>query len=188
MHKERREKERTELRILVGTNLVRLSNLAGVDVELYSSVVLPRVLEQVVNCKDPIAQEYLMDCIIQVFADEYHLRTLDDFLQTVTNLHSSVNKKDILVSLMNRISRYAVEARSSKDAAAAAAALPADVDSFQIFSDHVKAVTASELAAQLGVEGHIYEVFGLARVQQQWEQPPHHGAARLPALEVLASV
>ena len=22
---------------------------------------------------------------------------------------------------------------------------------------------------------------GLARVQQQWEQPPHHGAARLPA-------
>ena len=28
--------------------------------------VLPRVLEQVVNCKDVIAQEYLMDCIIQV--------------------------------------------------------------------------------------------------------------------------
>jgi vacuolar protein sorting-associated protein 35 len=30
--KKRREKERNELRILVGTNLVRLSELEGVDV------------------------------------------------------------------------------------------------------------------------------------------------------------
>lgn len=29
-------------------------------------VVLPAVLEQVVSCRDPIAQEYLMECIIQV--------------------------------------------------------------------------------------------------------------------------
>ena len=36
--KERREKERQELRILVGTNLVRLSQLEGVDVSCYQSV------------------------------------------------------------------------------------------------------------------------------------------------------
>ena len=54
--KERREKERQELRILVGTNLVRLSQLDGIDLELYTQVVLPRLLEQVVNCKDAIAQ------------------------------------------------------------------------------------------------------------------------------------
>jgi len=29
-------------------------------------LVLPGVLEQVVSCKDAIAQEYLMECIIQV--------------------------------------------------------------------------------------------------------------------------
>lgn len=28
--------------------------------------ILPAILEQVVNCRDPIAQEYLMECIIQV--------------------------------------------------------------------------------------------------------------------------
>ena len=32
----------------------------------------------------------------------------------------------------------------------------------------------------MGVEGDVDAVVGLARVQQQWEQPPHHGAARLP--------
>lgn len=36
--KEKREKERQELRILVGTNLVRLSQLDGVDVNLYQTV------------------------------------------------------------------------------------------------------------------------------------------------------
>lgn len=58
--------ERRELRILVGTNLVRLSQLEGVDLEMYQRIILPSVLEQVVNCKDVIAQEYLMEVVIQV--------------------------------------------------------------------------------------------------------------------------
>lgn len=58
--------ERKELRILVGTNLVRLSQLEGVDLEMYRRTILPAILEQVVNCKDVIAQEYLMDVVIQV--------------------------------------------------------------------------------------------------------------------------
>ena len=46
--------------------MVRLSNLEGVDCDMYKSTVLPRILEQVINCKDQIAQQYLMECIIQV--------------------------------------------------------------------------------------------------------------------------
>lgn len=38
--REKREKERQELRILVGTNLVRLSQLEGVNVEKYKQVGL----------------------------------------------------------------------------------------------------------------------------------------------------
>ena len=58
--------ERKELRILVGTNLVRLSQLDGVDLELYQNTILPSILQQVVSCKDVIAQEYLMEVVIQV--------------------------------------------------------------------------------------------------------------------------
>ena len=64
--RERREKERLELRILVGTNLVRLSQLEAIDSALYQKEVLPSVLEQVIKCRDAIAQEYLMECVIQV--------------------------------------------------------------------------------------------------------------------------
>jgi vacuolar protein sorting-associated protein 35 len=64
----------------VGKNLHVLSQLEGVDLEMYRDVVLPRVLEQVVNCKDELAQYYLMDCIIQVFPDDFHLQTLETLL------------------------------------------------------------------------------------------------------------
>ena len=81
--RERRERERMELRILVGTNLVRLSQLDNIDIELYKSTVLPGVLEQVVSCRDAIAQEYLMECVIQVFPGT----PLVMFLYTPYNKH-----------------------------------------------------------------------------------------------------
>lgn len=64
--REKRELERRDLRILVGTNLVRLSQLDGVDLDMYQQTILPSILEQVVSCKDVIAQEYLMEVVIQV--------------------------------------------------------------------------------------------------------------------------
>ncbi|KAK7367269.1 hypothetical protein VNO80_09278 [Phaseolus coccineus] len=105
--KEKREKERSELRDLVGKNLHVLSQIEGVDLDMYKDVVLPRVLEQVVNCKDELAQFYLMDCIIQVFPDEYHLQTLDVLLGAYPQLQPSVDIKTVLSQLMERLSNYA---------------------------------------------------------------------------------
>ncbi|CAK7334207.1 unnamed protein product [Dovyalis caffra] len=105
--KEKREKERSELRDLVGKNLHVLSQIEGVDLDMYKDTVLPRVLEQVVNCKDEIAQFYLMDCIIQVFPDEYHLQTLEILLGACPQLQPSVDIKTVLSRLMERLSNYA---------------------------------------------------------------------------------
>ena len=48
--REKREKERQELRILVGTNLVRLSQLEGVNVEKYKQVGSQTVCGRVCLC------------------------------------------------------------------------------------------------------------------------------------------
>ena len=40
-YKQKREKDRQELRLLVGKNLARLSQLEGVDVEAYTEVYSP---------------------------------------------------------------------------------------------------------------------------------------------------
>ncbi|KAK9740029.1 hypothetical protein RND81_03G005700 [Saponaria officinalis] len=105
--KEKREKERNELRDLVGKNLHILSQIDGVDLELYRDTVLPRILEQVVNSKDELSQHYLMDCIIQVFPDEYHLQTLDILLGACPQLQPVVDVKMVLSALMERLSNYA---------------------------------------------------------------------------------
>ncbi|KAK9065001.1 hypothetical protein SSX86_016384 [Deinandra increscens subsp. villosa] len=105
--KEKREKERNELRDLVGKNLHVLSQIEGIDLELYKDIVLPRILEQVVNCKDDLAQYYLMDCLIQVFPDEYHLQTLETLLGACPQLQPSVDIKTVLSGLMERLSNYA---------------------------------------------------------------------------------
>lgn len=105
--KEKREKERSELRDLVGKNLHVLSQIEGVDLEMYKEIVLPRVLEQVVNCKDELAQYYLMDCIIQVFPDDYHLQTLETLLGACPQLQPTVDIKTVMSQLMERLSNYA---------------------------------------------------------------------------------
>ncbi|KAL2925521.1 Vacuolar protein sorting-associated protein 35B [Bienertia sinuspersici] len=104
---EKREKERNELRDLVGKNLHILSQIEGVDLEMYRDTVLPKILEQVVNSKDELAQHYLMDCIIQVFPDEYHLQTLDILLAACPQLQPTVDIKTVLSQLMERLSNYA---------------------------------------------------------------------------------
>jgi vacuolar protein sorting-associated protein 35 len=105
--KKKREKERLDLRILVGSNLVRLSQLEGLDVMNYKTNVLPKILEEVVGCKDTMGQNYLMDCIIQVFPDDFHIATLDQFLKTCTSLKEKVNVASILSAMMERLAQHA---------------------------------------------------------------------------------
>ncbi|GAB7363127.1 hypothetical protein MBLNU230_g3416t1 [Neophaeotheca triangularis] len=103
--REQRTKERQELQLLVGSNLVRLSQL--VDLDSYKNVILQPLLEQVVQCRDVLAQEYLLEVVTQVFPDEFHLHTLDQFLSATARLNPHVNVKAIVIGLMDRLSAYA---------------------------------------------------------------------------------
>jgi vacuolar protein sorting-associated protein 35 len=110
--REARMRERKELQLLVGSNIVRLSQL--VDLETYKTSILGPLLEQVVQCRDVLAQEYLLEVITQVFPDEFHLHTLDRFLGAVSRLNPHVNVKAIVIGLMDRLSEYA-EREGPKD-------------------------------------------------------------------------
>ncbi|KAH0555994.1 hypothetical protein GP486_006066 [Trichoglossum hirsutum] len=122
--REKRTQERQELQLLVGSNLVRLSQL--VDLDAYRDVILQPLLEQVVQCRDVLAQEYLLEgrclswctqvglvltamslVITQVFPDEFHLHTLDQLLSATARLNPHVNVKAIVIGIMDRLSAYA---------------------------------------------------------------------------------
>ncbi|XP_064193260.1 vacuolar protein sorting-associated protein 35 isoform X1 [Anguilla rostrata] len=147
--REKRERERQELRILVGTNLVRLSQLDGVDMDKYKQVVLSGILEQVVNCGDSLAQEYLMECIIQVFPDEFHLQTLNLFLRSCADLHQNVNVKNIIIALIDRLALFAHREDGP--------GIPSDIKLFDIFSQQVATVLQSrqDMPAEDVVSLHV---------------------------------
>uniref|UniRef100_A0A0N4ZA51 Vacuolar protein sorting-associated protein 35 n=1 Tax=Parastrongyloides trichosuri TaxID=131310 RepID=A0A0N4ZA51_PARTI len=134
--KEKREAERRELRILVGSNLVTLSQLDNMNLEIYKQSVLPQILEQAISCSDPLAQEYLMECVIQVFPDSYHLDTLSDFLYACKQLEDEVQLKRILGLLISRIAAYVTDEKND--------ATPTDSHLFEIFSKHVEDLILSK--------------------------------------------
>ncbi|KAG5357301.1 Vacuolar protein sorting-associated protein 35 [Yarrowia sp. C11] len=105
--RDKRTAERQELQILVGSNLVRLSQLEGIDKTYYREAILPAILEQVVQCRDILAQEYLLDVITQVFPDDFHLATLDIFLDTIANLNPGVSVRRIVITMIERLAAYA---------------------------------------------------------------------------------
>ncbi|KAL3144750.1 hypothetical protein ABBQ38_001871 [Trebouxia sp. C0009 RCD-2024] len=158
--RERRERERQQLADLVGRNLTYTSQLDGLDYKLYQGVVLPRVMEQIVQCKDHIAQQYLMQCIIQGFPDEFHVSTLDVLLGALPELQGSVKVHVILASMLDRLASYAttdesvLELYSKADAfnklSAAATAVA------QQHSEMPAADVASMYIALLGFTGKVY--------------------------------
>ena len=136
--KRKRERERNELRMMVGTNLVRLSELEGVTSAIYGTVILPKILDQIVACHDPLAQAYLMDCIIQVFPDEFHIQRLEIVLSVCPKLREKVNIRTIMQSIMDRLSKYYADELLLNDEEDTEGVKM--LDSFQMFDDCIRAV------------------------------------------------
>ncbi len=148
----RREQDRKNLKQLVGTTLVRLSQMEGVDTKIYTEMVLPKIIEITVNCKDVIAQQYLMDCIIQVFPSEFHLVTLEMYLKSIAHLKSKVSVNDIIVAMMNRLSAF-VKDNPNK--------VPTDIDIFALFHKHVEGVIKKKTAAKVKRKMELIDILKL---------------------------
>jgi vacuolar protein sorting-associated protein 35 len=138
--RKRRERERNDLRILVGTNLVRLSQLEGVTSKIYGESILPRILEHIVAEGDPLSQAYLMDCLVQVFPDEYHIETMPILLGVCPRLRDKVNIRTILNGLMERLSNYLAEEELLDESDTNQVKLTLARESFGMFDDCVQRV------------------------------------------------
>ena len=115
-----REKERNELKILVGENITRLSSLNGMSIEIYQKQVLPKVIETLLECADTLSQFYLLECVIHAFPDEYNIHCMNTLLETCTKLQSNVDVKALFIALMEKLARYVDNSKDEKDVVASA--------------------------------------------------------------------
>ena len=104
--KAKREKERDELKILIGESMNKLSSLENLSLDIYEQYVLPKLLNIILDSKDKLCQQYLMECIIHAFPDSYNIKCMEKLLEAISDLIQGVDIGIIFVSLMQRLGNY----------------------------------------------------------------------------------
>ena len=104
--KAKRDKEREELKVLIGESMTKLSSLENLNLEIYEEIVLPKLLNIILNSKDQLSQQYLMECIIHAFPDSYNVKCIESLLEATSNLEEGVDIGIIFVSLMQKLGNY----------------------------------------------------------------------------------
>ena len=99
-------KEREQLKILIGENITRLASLNYISAELYKQKVLPKIIEILLDGKDALSQQYLLECVVHAFPDEYNIVSMDLLLDTCSKLQENVDVKSIFISLMEKLAKY----------------------------------------------------------------------------------
>ena len=106
IEKLKREKERDELKILIGESMNKLSSLENLNLDIYEQYVLPKLLNIIINSKDKLCQQYLMECIIHAFPDSFNVKCMENLLDAISSLEKGVDIGVIFISLMQKLGNY----------------------------------------------------------------------------------
>jgi vacuolar protein sorting-associated protein 35 len=94
------------LKVILGTNINNLSKLEGLDNQIYKNEVLPKLINIIIESKDYLTQQFVLESIIAAFSDEFHLETLDILLNSFIEVEEGVSFTVIYTSLLDRLSYY----------------------------------------------------------------------------------
>ena len=110
-----RDKERVELKIIVGEAINRLSSLDGLTIDIYEKEVLPKLIQIILESNDVLSQQYLMECIIHAFSDSYNIKCIELILNTLSRLLPGVDIKGLFINLMEKLAKFITD-NSGEDA------------------------------------------------------------------------
>lgn len=119
---------RYSLRLLLGAHLMQVARVDGLTQDLYTEVVLPELLRLIPACEDAAGQAYLLQLIVEVFPDSYHLHTLDKVLATCAQVHWSIDLVQLTQHLLRRLTVHLLEGGDSSSS----------VTVFELFHAHFK--------------------------------------------------
>jgi vacuolar protein sorting-associated protein 35 len=123
---DERKKQRSQLRQLVGSNIMRMAALRGLDVGSYKQIVIPFLVSQVHACHETLAQTYLIECITQSFPAEFHMETLTELFGLFTCVEDDVPTLQLATAIITRLQEHFESAGVGIDAAIATVKLVAE--------------------------------------------------------------
>ena len=98
--------QREKLKNLIGDNITRLASLNFVTFEIYSKIILPKIIEIALGNNDFLCQKYLLQFTIYAFPDEYNISCINLFVDIFPQLDINVDSKEIMISLMEKLTKY----------------------------------------------------------------------------------
>ena len=97
---------RNELKVLVGENITRLADFPEINIEIYKNQILFPLLKIIIDCNDEISQEYVLECIIHAFPDEFNIICMDEILSSLTEMNKNFDIKNIFIAILDKLGKF----------------------------------------------------------------------------------
>ena len=108
-------KERLDVRHLLGENIIKIASMKGMTFDIYTKVVLPRMKDIIINCKDSISQHFLLECLVTSFPIKYLLMSIEKIVDIIARMVNEVDTKSLYILIMDKLLKYIKEEKISID-------------------------------------------------------------------------
>lgn len=99
-----------------------------------------------------MAQQYLLDCMIQGFPEEFHINTLPELLATCSKeLQKDVDMKLIFINLMDRLSNYLADSGTSAE--------NLDINIYELFKMNIQELIRTSVNNEVRSTLNLYSAF-----------------------------
>ena len=97
---------RNYLKVLVGENITRLASLKNLNSEIYREQILIPIIQIICDCNDDISQQYIIECLIIAFPDEYNIKSMDIILNSLPRMNNKLDINNIIITILDKLSKF----------------------------------------------------------------------------------
>lgn len=108
-------KERLDVKHLIAENIIKIASMKGMSFDIYTKVVLPRMKDIIINCKDSISQHFLLECLVTSFPIKYSLMSVGKIVDIISKMVTEVDTKSLYILIMDKLLKFIKEENISND-------------------------------------------------------------------------
>ena len=99
-------KARNEIKEMIRDNILKLVNIKDMDSDNYKNKILLPLLKIIIECEDYLSQEFFLLNIIDLFPDEFNIKSIDIIINSLGQMKEKVDIKEIFIKIMEKLGNF----------------------------------------------------------------------------------
>ena len=99
-------KARNEIKEMIRDNILKLVNIKDMDSDNYKNKILLPLLKIIIECEDYFSQEFLVLNMIDLFPDEFNIKSIDIIINSLGQMKEKVDIKEIFIKIMEKLGNF----------------------------------------------------------------------------------